>query len=242
MVSRLLVIPASVAGVLFPAFAVTQGQDLNRTGLLLSRGVKYVFLAIFPMILVIVTLAPEILRLWLGAAFALNGSSVLRLLAVGILINCSAVIPFALLQGIGRPDITGKLLLVELPFYLAWAWMLMIRLGIEGAAIAWTSRVTMEALILLALGQRFLPAKVLSLKRLGVIMTLAVSVLFLATLPSGLAYKCAFLACALLAFVFVGWFLVLEPDERLFLARQRPPLGVTDSSIAGSATDRSGVV
>ncbi len=100
----------------------------------------------------------------------------------------------------------------------------------------------MEALILLALGQRFLPAKVLSLKRLGVIMTLAVSVLFLSTLPSGLAYKCAFLACALLAFVFVGWFLVLEPDERLFLARQRPPLGVTDSSIAGSATDRSGVV
>src|SRR5260370_12038486 len=87
MAGRRLGIPASVAGALFPAFAVTQGQDLNRTGLLLSRGVKYVFLAIFPMILVIVTLAPEILRLWLGPAFALNVISVLRFLSVGFLFN-----------------------------------------------------------------------------------------------------------------------------------------------------------
>jgi O-antigen/teichoic acid export membrane protein len=238
MVSRLLVIPWSVAGVLFPAFAVSQGQDPNRTGLLLSRGVKFVFLAIFPMILVIVTLAPEILRLWLGAAFAENSSIVLRWLAVGVLMNCAAVIPFSLLQGIGRPDITGKLFFVELPIYLTCAWMLMKRLGIEGAAIAFTGRVTLEALVLLALSQYFLPKNVLSLKRFGTSTALAVSALYVTTLPSGLVFKSVSLVCALLAFVFISWFLVLKPEERLFLVR-RPTLAATDSGMTESVTGRT---
>jgi len=72
MVSRLILIPAAISGVLFPAFALSAAQDRDRTELLLRRGVKYVFLAVFPMVLVIVTMAPEILRLWLGAAFAEN--------------------------------------------------------------------------------------------------------------------------------------------------------------------------
>jgi O-antigen/teichoic acid export membrane protein len=153
--------------------------------------------------------------------------------------NCTAVIPFSLLQGIGRPDITGKLFFVELPIYLACAWMLMKRLGIEGAAIAFTGRVTLEALVLLALSQHFLPKHVFSLKRFAASITLAVSALYVATLPAGLVFKCLSLFCALLAFVFIGWFLVLKPEERLFLARRHPTLAVTDSHITESVTSRT---
>jgi O-antigen/teichoic acid export membrane protein len=237
LVSRFLVIPLAIAGVLFPAFAVSMGQDQNRTGVLLSRGVKYTFLAIFPLILITVTLAPEILRFWLGAAFAQNSGSVLRWLAVGILMNCVTVIPFALLQGIGRPDITGKLLLVELPIYLGIVWTLTTRFGIEGAAIAWTGRATVEALICLALSQRFLPKQVFLIKPLGIGATMAGSVLYVATFSSGLAVKGGFLACTLLAFVLVGWLLLLTPKERLFVARGRLGLALADS---GAATALAG--
>jgi O-antigen/teichoic acid export membrane protein len=242
LVSRLLVIPLSVAGVLFPAFAVSQAQDPNRTGLLLRRGLKYVFLSLFPIMLVIVTLAPDILRFWLGPAFAENGSTVLRWLAAGILLNSLTTISFAMLQGIGRADITGKLLLIDLPLYLAGAWMLVSRLGIKGAAIAWTGRSILEVLVFLALSQRFLPKRALSLKRMGISIALALFALNIATLPTRPAFKFVSLACALLAFVVVSWFVLLKPEERFFLTYRRSALSVTDSGMPVSATGRNDAV
>ena len=99
IVSRLAMVPGAVSGVLFPAFALSLVRDPTRTKVLLSRGVKYIFLAVFPVVLVISAFAPEALRLWLGVSFAQNSSSVLRWLAVGVAIaNCLAQLPFALLQ------------------------------------------------------------------------------------------------------------------------------------------------
>jgi len=240
LVSRLLMIPVSVAGVLFPAFAISQRQDRNRTGLLLRRGLKYVFLSLFPIMLVIVALAPEILRLWLGPAFAENGSTVLRWLAVGILMNSLTTIPFAMLQGIGRPDITGKLLMIDLPLYLAGAWMLVSRFGIKGAAIAWTGRSILEVLVFLAMSLRFLPAGVLSLMRFGISITMAAATFYFSSLFTGLAFRCAFVLCALSAFALISWFKLLKPEERTFITFRRSTLEVTDSCVVASATGRNG--
>lgn len=215
MVNRLAIIPAAIAGVLFPAFAISIAQDPKRTGLLLRSGVKYTFLAIFPMILVIVSFAPEILRLWLGTAFSDNSGTVLRWLAVGILMNCVTVVPFALLQGIGRADITGKLLAIDLTVYGLAAWLLISRFGIKGAAVAWAVRASLEAAVFLAYGRHFLPKGVLSMKRLGLATTVAMLALYLSTL-SGPAVRGAFLVCALLVFVFAG-LRSLTPEERSFL-------------------------
>ena len=75
MVTRLLLVPGGIAGVLFPAVAVSLAQGSKRTGLLLARGEKYIFLAVFPAVLVIVTLAPEALRLWLDLLLPNTGLS-----------------------------------------------------------------------------------------------------------------------------------------------------------------------
>src|SRR5258708_5863486 len=131
MVTRLWVIPGALVAVIFPAFAVTVLQEPDRTALLLSRGTKYVFLAVFPIVLVITTLAPEGLRLWLGPAFAENGASVLRWLAAGVLVNTFASVAFVFIQGAGRPDITAKLHLLELPIYLSAVWLLTKHFGIQ---------------------------------------------------------------------------------------------------------------
>ena len=72
----------------------------------------------FPIVLLTAAFAPEALHLWLGDAFAQNGSSVLRWLAAGIFANCLAQLPYVLLQSAGRPDIPAKLQLVELPLYV----------------------------------------------------------------------------------------------------------------------------
>ena len=149
MVSRLLVIPTAIAGVLFPAFALSMAKNPIRTGLLLNRGLKFTFLAMYPLTLTIMTLAPEILRLWLGQSFAEHSDLVLRWLALGILLNSVTVIPFTLLQGIGRSDITGKLLLIDLAMYSLGAWLIITRFGLKGAAVAWAGRAVLEALVFL---------------------------------------------------------------------------------------------
>ena len=83
-------------------------QDPPRTVLLLRQGVKYVFLAVFPIVLIIVALRAEILERWLGVTFSQNGTEVLRLIADGVFVNSLAQLPFALIQSAGRPDITAK--------------------------------------------------------------------------------------------------------------------------------------
>jgi O-antigen/teichoic acid export membrane protein len=77
---------------------------------------------------------------------------VLRWLAVGVFINCFARLPFAALQAAGRPDLTAKLHLGELPVYLLALWSLTTAYGIVGTAAAWTLRIVADTLLLYLMG------------------------------------------------------------------------------------------
>jgi O-antigen/teichoic acid export membrane protein/predicted O-methyltransferase YrrM len=218
VVTRLLVVPAAVTGVLFPAFAASLTRDPDRVTLLLSRGVKSVFLATFPVILIIIVLAPEGLRIWLGPTFAQNGGPVLRWLAVGVFLNGLAQLPFVLIQSAGRPDLTAKLHLLELPTYLAAVWVLTQRLGIEGTAIAWTARGALDAILLFLLAHYLLSHKWRLLAKLGTATAATMLLMYLGTVPDRLAPKLEFLGLGLLAFGFAAWFLILDMNERNFLS------------------------
>lgn len=134
---------------LFPAFSTLEGLgDRTKIRILFTRSVKYVFLVLGPILLLIILFAKEILQTWLGNDVALHSKVAMQILALGVLINSLAHIPYALLQGVGRPDITAKFHLVELPFYVGVLWFLVSYFGIAGAATAWTFRVTLDALLL----------------------------------------------------------------------------------------------
>ena len=62
----------------------------------------------------------------------------------GCLPTVSGQLAFAVVQGAGRPDLTAKFHLVELPIYLIALTVLVRHYGIEGAAIAWTLRVALD--------------------------------------------------------------------------------------------------
>jgi O-antigen/teichoic acid export membrane protein len=57
-------------------------------------------------------------------------------------------LPFGLIQGVGRPDITAKFHLLELPAYLLLLWYAVQAWGVVGAAVAWTARVGADLLLL----------------------------------------------------------------------------------------------
>lgn len=148
-VTRLQIIPASLVMTLFPAFSTLEGiKDRQRLGILFARSVKYVLLTLVPVVLAIMLFAKEALQIWLGAEFAAKSTLALQIIALGVLINSLAHTPFALLQGVGRPDLPAKFHLLELPIYIGTAWFLVSNWGIAGAAAAWTLRVTLDSLLL----------------------------------------------------------------------------------------------
>jgi O-antigen/teichoic acid export membrane protein len=214
-------------GVLFPAFSLSLTQGSDRTGLLLSRGIKYIFLALFPIALVLVALAPEGLRLWVGPAFAANGTSVLRWITAGVFLVSLATLPFVLIQSAGRPDITAKLQFAELPFYLAALWLLTRKFGIEGTAIAWTGRTVVDGILLFICLHRLIRLKPRFLVNVAITTASALAVLYLASIPSTFALRAAFLAVALLAFGYGTWCWGLGPSERVFFLRNKASVPVS---------------
>jgi O-antigen/teichoic acid export membrane protein len=215
VVTKLLIIPGALVGVLFPAFSTSFVQDPNRTEFLFSRSVRYIFLSLFPIGLAMVALASAGLNFWLGADFARNSTRVLQWLTVGVLLNSLSQVPFALVQGAGRPDLTAKLHLLELPFYVLILWWLIGTRGIEGAAIAWVVRTGVDAIGLFWMANRIVTTKLSFLGRRALVMACALFSMTLASVQFNLVLKGIFLVVTLSLFVFVSWFLILAPEERV---------------------------
>jgi len=217
VVSRMLTIPAAVAGVLFPAFTVSSVQDRSRMALLLLRGQKYVVFAMFPLVLIIVTMAKDGLQLWLGNDFAKNSTPILQWLAVGVFVNSLSQLPWGLIQGVGRPDLTAKFHLVELGLYMPVLYLLVKHYGVLGAAIAWTVRVSCDTAVLAVTAEVFLLQKDRFVKRFLTLVGAVLLVTFLGTLPGTIHQRVLFLATVLSISLLASWFVFLQPEERRML-------------------------
>lgn len=214
VVTKLWLIPAAVTGVLFPALSTSFLTDQSRAASLYLRGVKYVLIGLFPIVLTLVTLAPEGLEFWLGSEFSRNSALVLQWLAIGVFINSLTHVPSALLQGAGRPDLTAKLHLAELPCYLLIFWWLINTFGITGVAAAWVLRVTVDAVLVFYLAQRLLPSVRTHFSGVKVAAGGCLLMLAVASLITGPVTKGVFLGLTLIAFALASWFVILSPDER----------------------------
>lgn len=213
IVTRLWLIPAALTGVLFPAFAgrLSGGRVLP----LYRWGIKAVFLATYPLTLCLALLAPEWLQAWLGEEYARNSAAVARLLAIGVMINCMAYLPFTLLQAAGRADVVAKLHLAELPLYLAALAALVAVHGIEGAALAWIGRCAVDAAALFALAARLAPMEEPVFAAGQGIGSAALAVLLVAgTLLDPGSVRLAYTLAALAAFSLFSWFVLLSAEER----------------------------
>jgi O-antigen/teichoic acid export membrane protein len=214
IVTKLWIIPIAILGVLFPAFAASYRNDRDRTARLFARGTKYVALSLFPVTLAITAFAREGLLWWLGDEFARQSTSVLQWLAIGVFINSLAMVFITFIQGIGRPDLSAKLHLVELPIYLSALWWAIDAYGVQGAAMAWTGRVALDGILLFWLSRRFLGGDPALFKRMSIGMFAALGGLLVPLLGDGFIPRVAMASMTLVSFVGVAWFVVLAPDER----------------------------
>ena len=220
VVTKIGIIPAALVGVLFPAFSSSFVHSRSYTARLFSQGVRFIFLGMFPVTLFIVTFANEGIDFWLGAEFAQNSGCVLQWLAAGVFINSLAQVAFAMIQGAGRPDLTAKLHLLELPFYLLGVYWLINTHGIKGAAIAWVARIGIDAVCLFGMVRWFLPKNKSIFLQEILPMGAALLTLALATMLVSFGMKVLFLLVTLTAFTLGSWFLILNYEERALIANR----------------------
>jgi O-antigen/teichoic acid export membrane protein len=216
VVTKLLVFPAALSGVLFPAFAASFLIDQLRCKNLYDRGIKYISITLFPVTLIIVAFAHEGLSWWVGPVFAEQGAFVLKCLAAGVYMNALAYMPFALIQGAGRPDLTAKVHFIELPIYLFTLWTLTNSLGIKGAAIAWTLRVSMDAVVMLRIATYLFKQKDKATHQHAAVIGTGLAILALAASLDGVLLKSTLLIIVLLGFTAIVWFLMLSENEKRF--------------------------
>ncbi len=157
-ITRSLVIPASFMNALFPLLTglgvVAAASRIDR---LFASSLRMLLLLMSVPAAIAFAFAPFILHTWMGPDYAMQGALALRILAVGVLINSAAHIPYTFLEASGRPDVPAKCHLVELAVHLPVAWFLVGRWGITGAAMAWTLRVTLDTVLLLTAAKRIIP-------------------------------------------------------------------------------------
>ena len=155
IVARLALIPGAAIGVLFPALSqLSTSDDRHAAEQLAARSATLLFALLAPVIVFLLGAAGDLLNLWLGADYAAQSTTALQILAFGVLINALAHVPYAVLQGHGRPDLPARFHLLELPIQILLAWALITRFGITGAALAWTLRMLIDAALLFGAAQR----------------------------------------------------------------------------------------
>jgi O-antigen/teichoic acid export membrane protein len=201
-------------GVMFPAFASILTHDRSHAASLYTKTIKYIFLLLFPAVLLIVMFAREGLNLWLGDEFADNSSLVLQILAVGVFLNAHANVPFGLVQSAGRPDLTAKLHLVELPFYLLVLWWLLNSFGIVGVALAWLLRVVVDTISLFIIASRLVATVSEFTLKIFYIAGIALTCLAISAVISSLTIRWLFLLLILALFAAATWFFIFGAYER----------------------------
>jgi O-antigen/teichoic acid export membrane protein len=218
VVTKLLIIPGALTGVLFPAFSASYVKNPDFTNKLSTKAIKYIFILLFPLIILIITFAHEGMTLWLGAKFAENSTLILQLLAAGVLFNSIAYIPFSFLQGIGRPDITAKINLIELPFYVFAMWIAIKQAGINGAALVWFLRMVIDALILFLYARKYLSIHLnfqFNFSHLIFLMLIPASIFSLLINDTGI--RLIVISVVLSIFSFISWKSLLSNEEKEFL-------------------------
>lgn len=156
-VMRLIAIPGSLVRAMFPTISALQATS-SREQLrpLFWRAVRVVVFLLAGPVLILALFGPALLRLWLGEQIAAGAGGAIRVLAVGLLINATALVATTFIAALGRPDLSAKFHMLELVIHLPLAWWLISRYGISGAAMAWSIRVTFDAALLFRAADRLL--------------------------------------------------------------------------------------
>jgi O-antigen/teichoic acid export membrane protein len=156
---RLSVFAVALASVLAPRLSAVALEEGAAAAAAMARRANRIscggmVLLVAPLI----ALAPELLRLWLGAAFAERSTLPARILLVALIPRTLGSVAESVLRARARPVTFTVLYAAELPLHLTSVYLFVRAWGIVGAAVAWSLRVAADAVAQRRLASRALGA------------------------------------------------------------------------------------
>lgn len=218
IITKILIIPGALTSVLFPTFAANYLTDPFGTIKLSDKAMKYIALLLFPIIATIVIFSFDLLKIWLGEQFAANSYIILQFLSFGIFFNSIAFIPFSFIEGIGRPDLTAKTQLIELPVYLLLLWIVIREYGIYGASVVYMVRMIIDLSLLMYFSKKIVGQKFnFKINTKTIVLFLFFIFLFVIVNSTIIMLK-IFLSLIYISFFLVfSWKYILDNDDRNYV-------------------------
>jgi O-antigen/teichoic acid export membrane protein len=249
MVNRTLVIPASLGTTLFPAFSSLEAAGAKEKLVdIYGRALKYLVVVMGPVLLLVAVFSRDILQVWLGPVFARQSTVTLQILTLGVFINSFGILPFSLLQGVGRPDVTAIFHLLELPIHLGLVWLLVPRMGITGAAIAVTVRLLIDAALIFGACHWLGFAGLRAVHKRGVTKSILALILISVAMFAPFSGQSTFLfrvtlaSASLVCYLVIQWYWAFDERDRQFLSATSKRFGATVRGRQNIGTERYGLV
>ncbi len=137
--TRILALLTDLVLPLFPRISKLASDPAAVRSLLL-RSVRLMALVAAPSFVILFIFADAIIRAWIGGEqgrlLAIEGSTTLRWLAAASLIQAIAIVPVIVSEAAGRPEVNNGFAVASAIINVPLVLILVPRLGIEGAAIA----------------------------------------------------------------------------------------------------------
>jgi len=239
VIAKYLIFSGALVTTLFPMFSAMSSGRSSESAALQNSMIRYLLALMSGLIFATITFAEPGLRLWLGEEFATNSTLVAQLLAVGILMISLGSITSSAIQGAGRPDLTAKRHMIQLPLYMAACWLASIEFGLVGVAAVWVIYAVTDFIVIQLLSYRITVtpnSRFLSeqMRLLAFSATVVGSAFAVATIES-MATRIAIAAGALAVILLIGWRFLLNSDDRARLRSARSRFLSSAGSANGEA-------
>jgi O-antigen/teichoic acid export membrane protein len=207
---------------LVPAFSQLQAADSKaELEALFARSIRLNLIWLFPVLTLMFVGAETFFRLWVGEEFALESTVPFYLLLAGFFFNILAYVPHASIVAAGRTDVFAPLYWFELFFYALTAWFLIGRFGILGAAVAWSVRVILDAIAVIALSKRVAGMTFRFFDHFGtlaVVVALLLVPVLLTVFKTSILVSAAAAVVAVFVYAIIIWRRFVDADEREWIS------------------------
>ena len=148
MVVQSLIVVGAISTVVFPNLSRMIGTNSTEVDGYFKKWLLLVSGIMAGICITVALILPVILPLWIKGNLDDRSIVIGQILCIGVLFNSVGSMYYALIHAKGRPDVTAKLHILELPLYALILYFLLQKFGIIGAAWAWVARMFFDSVAL----------------------------------------------------------------------------------------------
>jgi O-antigen/teichoic acid export membrane protein len=157
LAGMLTIVPGALVQSLLPAFSQLQAAEHKESlQKLFSQTIRINLLWLPPVILILLLGAKPIFTIWAGAEFGRESVIPFYILLGGVITNVIAYVPSCLIMAFGKVNNLAKLYWLELIPYAFLTIFLTSEYGAVGAALAWSLRVFVDAIVFFIMAKRII--------------------------------------------------------------------------------------